>query len=112
LKDWPSNRWLYRRLLFESLEEIFETEYSQTQLKDSLESKLFGLGSEAYVVGSHEFYLTYALKKGKMVCLDLGHFHPTESITDKISAIMTGGAELTSPPEPRSQMGFRPRCPA
>ncbi len=94
LKDWPSNRWLYRRLLFESLEEIFETEYSQTQLKDSLESKLFGLGSEAYVVGSHEFYLTYALKKGKMVCLDLGHFHPTESIADKISAIMTGGGEL------------------
>ncbi|HRD02389.1 MAG TPA: L-rhamnose isomerase [Candidatus Saccharicenans sp.] len=94
LKDWPANRWLYRHLLFESLEEIFETEYSQTQLKDSLESKLFGLGSEAYVVGSHEFYLSYAQKKGKMICLDLGHFHPTESIPDKISGLMTGGGEL------------------
>jgi L-rhamnose isomerase len=95
LKDWPANRWSYRNWLFESLEEIFETEFSQTQLKDSLESKLFGLGTEAYVVGSHEFYLTYALKKGKMVCLDLGHFHPTESIADKISAIMTAsGGEL------------------
>ncbi|MFA4925469.1 MAG: L-rhamnose isomerase [Candidatus Aminicenantales bacterium] len=94
LKDWPANRWSYRHRLFESLEEIFETKFSQTQLKDSLESKLFGLGTEAYVVGSHEFYLTYALKKGKIVCLDLGHFHPTESIADKISAIMTGGGEV------------------
>ncbi|MEW5901337.1 MAG: L-rhamnose isomerase, partial [Acidobacteriota bacterium] len=53
-----------------------------------LESKLFGLGSEAYVVGSHEFYLSYALAKRKMICLDLGHFHPTESIADKLSALL------------------------
>jgi L-rhamnose isomerase len=87
LKDLPSDRWLYRKLLYESLEEIFEVDYSQTQLKDSLESKLFGIGSEAFVVGSHEFYLSYALKKGKMICLDLGHFHPTESVADKLSAV-------------------------
>jgi len=94
LKDLPSDRWLYRHLLFDSLEEIFEIEFSQTQLKDSLESKLFGIGSEAFVVGSHEFYLGYALKKGKMVCLDLGHFHQTESIADKLSAILQVCDEL------------------
>jgi L-rhamnose isomerase len=57
-------------------------------MKDSLESKLFGIGSESYVVGSHEFYLGYALSRGKLVCLDLGHFHPTESVADKVSAIL------------------------
>lgn len=94
LKDLPSDRWLYRGLLFDSLEEIFEVEFSQTQLKDSLESKLFGIGSEAFVVGSHEFYLSYAIKKGKMVCLDLGHFHPTESVADKLSAILQVSDEI------------------
>lgn len=94
LKDIPSDRWLYRQLLYDSLEEIFELEFSQTLLKDSLESKLFGLGSEAFVVGSHEFYLAYALKKGKMVCLDLGHFHPTELVADKLSAILQVSSEL------------------
>jgi len=94
LKDLPSDRWLYRSLLLDSLEEIFEAEFSQTQIKDSLESKLFGIGSEAYVVGSHEFYLSYALKKGKMVCLDLGHFHPTESVADKLSAILQISDEI------------------
>jgi L-rhamnose isomerase len=57
-------------------------------MKDSLESKLFGIGSESFVVGSHEFYMGYALTKGKLICLDLGHFHPTESVADKISAIL------------------------
>ncbi|HAR36135.1 MAG TPA: L-rhamnose isomerase [Acidobacteria bacterium] len=94
LKDIPSDRWLYRQILYDSLEEIFELEFSQTLLKDALESKLFGLGSEAFVVGSHEFYLAYALKKGKMVCLDLGHFHPTESVADKLSAILQVSSEL------------------
>ncbi|HEK86060.1 MAG TPA: L-rhamnose isomerase [Candidatus Aminicenantes bacterium] len=94
LKEWPSDRWLYRKWLYESLEEIFEIDYSQTQLKDSLESKLFGIGSEAFVTGSHEFYLGYALKKGKMVCLDLGHFHPTELVADKLSAILPFTGEI------------------
>jgi len=93
-KDIPSNRWTNRTLLKESLDEIFEVEYSPSQMKDALESKLFGIGSESYVVGSHEFYLGYALTKGKMVCLDLGHFHPTEWIADKISAILQFSEEI------------------
>ncbi len=94
LKEIPSDRWLYREYLYQSLEEIFEQEFSSNLLKDSLESKLFGIGSEAFVVGSHEFYLAYALKKGKMVCLDLGHFHPTELVADKLSAILQVGQEI------------------
>lgn len=86
-KDEPFDRWTPRSLLKESLDEIFRDGYDPSVMKDSLESKLFGLGSEAYVVGSHEFYFGYALSKGKMLCLDLGHFHPTESVADKISAL-------------------------
>jgi L-rhamnose isomerase len=93
-KEAPFDRWTPRALLKESLDEIFETDYSPTQLKDALESKLFGIGSESYVVGSHEFYLGYAQARGKMVCLDLGHFHPTESVADKISAILQSRPEL------------------
>jgi L-rhamnose isomerase len=87
-KEVPVERLAYRERLKESLDEIFATRYSPTQMKDSLESKLFGIGSESFVVGSHEFYLGYAQEKKKMVCLDLGHFHPTESVADKISAIL------------------------
>ena len=54
-----------------------------------MESKLFGIGSESYVVGSHEFYLGYALENQKLLCLDAGHYHPTESIADKISSVLT-----------------------
>jgi L-rhamnose isomerase len=93
-KDLPFDRWTHRALLKEALNEIFETEYSPSQLKDSLESKLFGIGSEAYVVGSHEFYLGYAMTHGKIICLDTGHFHPTESVADKISAILQFSDEL------------------
>jgi L-rhamnose isomerase len=57
-------------------------------MKDALESKLFGIGSESYVVGSHEFFIGYAQSKGKMVCLDMGHYHPTESVADKISSLL------------------------
>ena len=87
-KEAPTDRWRYRRLLKESLDEVYEDEFSPRQMKDSLESKLFGIGSESFVTGSHEFYLAYALSKKKMVCLDLGHFHPTETVADKISAIL------------------------
>lgn len=93
-KDTPFDRWTHRALLKESLDEIYETDYSPTQMKDALESKLFGIGSESYVVGSHEFYLGYAQAKGKIVCLDLGHFHPTESVADKISALLQIHQEL------------------
>jgi L-rhamnose isomerase len=57
-------------------------------MRDAVESKLFGIGSEAYVVGSHEFYMGYALSRKKMVCLDMGHFHPTELVADKISSLL------------------------
>lgn len=93
-KDIPVDRWTPRTLLKESLNEIFAIEYSPSQMKDSLESKLFGIGSESYVVGSHEFYLGYAISRGKMVCLDLGHYHPTESVADKISAILQYSDEI------------------
>ncbi len=93
-KDAPVDRWSPRSRLKESLDEIFQVEYSPTTMKDSLESKLFGLGSESYVVGSHEFYLGYALAKRKMICLDLGHFHPTESVADKLSALLCLADEI------------------
>ncbi len=93
-KDEPFDRWTHRVLLKESLDDIFRAGYRPSAMKDSLESKLFGIGSEAYVVGSHEFYLGYALSRGKMLCLDLGHFHPTESVADKISALLQFFGEL------------------
>jgi L-rhamnose isomerase len=93
-KDVPVDRWAYRTLLKKSLDEIYETSYNHLQMKDSLESKLFGIGSESFVVGSHEFYMGYALTKGKLICLDLGHFHPTESVADKISAILQFSPEI------------------
>jgi L-rhamnose isomerase len=87
-KDITVDAWLYRSNLKESLDRIFDRDYPEAEIKDSLESKLFGIGSECYVVGSHEFYLGYALAKGKMICLDTGHFHPTESVADKISSVL------------------------
>ena len=93
-KDLPADRWIHRSLLKDSLDEIYSVEHDPAHLKDALESKLFGVGSEAYVVGSHEFYLAYAISTGKMVCLDLGHFHPTEFVADKISAVLQFSDEL------------------
>jgi len=93
-KDIPVDRWAHRSLLREALDEIYAVEYSPLEMKDSIESKLFGIGSESFVVGSHEFYLGYALSRGKMLCLDLGHFHPTESVADKISSILQFSEEL------------------
>ncbi len=87
-KDTPVDRYTHRTLLKESLDEIFREEYPKKYLKDSLESKLFGIGSESMVVGSHEFYLGYAVKNNKLICLDNGHFHPTEQIGDKISSLL------------------------
>ena len=61
---------------------------------DAVESKLFGIGSESYVVGSHEFYLGYAALHEKLYCLDAGHFHPTENLADKISSILMHVPEI------------------
>ncbi len=93
-KDYPADRMGYRRILKESLDTIFSREYPPELMKDSVETKLFGIGSEAFVVGSHEFYMNYASRKGKMLCLDMGHFHPTESVADKISAVLLFCDEL------------------
>lgn len=94
IKDIPADRMGYRRILRDALDAVFEKEYPETEVKDALECKLFGIGSEAYVVGSHEFYMGYAYTRGKMLCLDLGHFHPTESVADKISSVMLFSDEL------------------
>ena len=93
-KDAPADRWTPRRLLRESLDEIYAQSYPASDMRDAVESKLFGIGSESYVVGSHEFYLAYALAAKKILCLDLGHFHPTESVADKVSAVLQFADEL------------------
>jgi len=77
-----------RRMVKESLDDIFSEEYPVDHLKDSVESKLFGIGSEAMVVGSYDFYLAYAIRNNKMICLDNGHYHPTEQVGDKISSCL------------------------
>ena len=94
MKDIPVDRRTHRILLRESLDEIYSEDFGPEEMKDSLESKLFGIGSESYVVGSHEFYFGYALSRDKMLCLDAGHFHPTESLSDKISAVLLFFNEL------------------
>lgn len=87
-KDETVNRLLHRQLLEESLDRIFEKEMPAGTMTDAVESKLFGIGSESFVVGSFEFYLGYAITRKKMLCLDMGHFHPTESVADKVSAVL------------------------
>jgi L-rhamnose isomerase len=93
-KDTPVDRYSLRKLLKKSLDEIFKEKFPKKYLKDSIESKLFGIGSEAMVVGSHDFYLGYAIKNNTMITLDNGHFHPTEQVGDKISSILLYVDEL------------------
>ncbi len=87
-KDTPVDRRGPRERLADSLDEVFKKRFSQTVHWDSVEPKLFGLGSESYVAGSYDFYLSYAVTRRKMLCLDTGHFHPTENLADKLSAVM------------------------
>ncbi|MGX4668289.1 L-rhamnose isomerase [Cerasibacillus sp. JNUCC 74] len=93
-KDIPSDRLTPRRRLKESLDKIFSVQIDEKYNVDAVESKLFGIGSEAYVVGSHEFYLGYALKNNKLCLLDTGHFHPTEVVSNKISAMLLFSDQL------------------
>ena len=88
-KDIPVDRKGPRQRLKKSLDEIFAEPMDRSCLLDAVESKLFGIGSESYVVGSHEFYLGYAIENKTLLCLDTGHFHPTEVISDKISSVLT-----------------------
>ncbi|TQR99668.1 L-rhamnose isomerase [Paenibacillus ottowii] len=87
-KDTPVDRLAPRERLRDALDEIFSEEISEDYNIDAVESKLFGIGSESYVVGSHEFYMGYALTRGKSICLDSGHFHPTEVISNKLSSVL------------------------
>ncbi|GHT97388.1 L-rhamnose isomerase [Spirochaetia bacterium] len=87
-KDLPADRLSPRQRLKDALDEILAVPLPATAITDVVECKLFGIGSEAYVVGSHEFYMGYAAKKQIHLCLDTGHFHPTETIGDKISAVL------------------------
>ncbi|MCP4725461.1 MAG: L-rhamnose isomerase [bacterium] len=93
-KDMTMDRFRHRELLKESLDQIYTISYTQQEMKDAVESKLFGIGSESFVAGSHEFYMGVALEKKIMVCIDIGHFHPTESAADKISSILQFSDEL------------------
>ena len=85
-KDLTVNRMLYRELLRDSLDRIFEQKYDH--MKDCIESKVFGIGLESYTVGSNDFYIGYGASRGKIVTLDTGHFHPTELVADKLSSLL------------------------
>ena len=87
-KDTPADRMAARARLAESLDEVFAEPLPKEHLLDAVESKLFGIGAESCTVGSHEFYLGYAITRDTLLCLDAGHFHPTETISDKISSVL------------------------
>jgi len=85
-KDTPVDRMAARRRLEASIDQIIAAPQDRSHMRDAVESKLFGIGVEACTVGSHEFYMGYAIKNDTVLCLDMGHFHPTENIADKLSA--------------------------
>ena len=93
-KDLPADRKSPRERLEMSLDEVFADPIDSQFNRDAVESKLFGIGSESFVVGSHEFYMGYAVKNQKLLCLDAGHFHPTEQLADKISSVLQFVPEL------------------
>lgn len=86
-KDNPVDTLAPRQRLMEALDEIFAEQLNEDFTQEAVESKLFGIGAEAYTVGSHEFYMGYGISRNKLVCLDAGHFHPTEVISNKLSAL-------------------------
>ena len=91
-KDITVNRMKYRALLKDSLDQVFAIEYQH--MKDCIESKVFGIGLESYTVGSNDFYIGYAAQNQKIITLDTGHFHPTESVADKVSSMLLYVPEL------------------
>lgn len=93
-KDTPVDRMSARARLQASLDTILAPEQDKAHVLDAVESKLFGIGVEACTIGSHEFYLGYAIRKGTLLCLDMGHFHPTENIADKLSAVSLSVDEI------------------
>jgi len=93
-KDLTVNRFKHRAHLKDSLDRIMAVKQDPSLMADAVEAKLFGIGVEAYTVGSHEFYLGYAVANKMMLCLDIGHFHPTEQVSDKVSAVFQFIPEL------------------
>jgi L-rhamnose isomerase len=93
-KDKTVSRFAHRELMKEALDDVLKEKINPDYLKDCVECKLFGIGSESYVVGSHEFYMGYAVSNNMMLTLDAGHFHPTEVISDKISSMLLFLPEL------------------
>ncbi|MFD0979586.1 L-rhamnose isomerase [Tropicimonas aquimaris] len=93
-KDNPVDRMAARSRLEASLDVMLDKRFDKAHLLDAVESKLFGLGVEACTVGSHEFYLGYAIRKNTLLCLDMGHFHPTENIADKLSSVALSVDEI------------------
>ena len=91
-KDMSVNHYMYRAFLKESLDEIFAEK--KAYMKDCIEGKVFGIGLESFTVGSHDFYTTYAAKNNKILTIDTGHYHPTESPADKVSAVLQFVPEL------------------
>lgn len=87
MKDNPIDRLAPRQRLMDALDEIFAEKLDEAYTQESVESKLFGIGAEAYTVGSHEFYMGYGITRNKLICLDAGHFHPTEVISNKLSSL-------------------------
>lgn len=93
-KDIPADRLAPRQRLKSALDEVFAEQLDPAVHLDAVESKVFGIGSESYVVGSHEFYMGYAVANQKAITLDAGHFHPTEVISNKISSALLFTDEL------------------
>ena len=93
-KDTPVDRMAPRQRLENSLDAMMATQHDKAQMLDAVESKLFGIGVEACTVGSHEFYMGYAIRKGTLLCLDMGHFHPTENVADKLSSVALSVDEI------------------
>jgi L-rhamnose isomerase len=87
-KDIPVDRTGPRERLTDSLDKIFAEKINPKYDLDAVESKLFGIGAESYTTGSHEFYMGYAVSRQKLLCLDAGHFHPSEMISEKISSVL------------------------
>ncbi|MEG2088209.1 MAG: L-rhamnose isomerase, partial [Angelakisella sp.] len=86
-KDLPADRGAYRARLRDSLDQIMAAPYDRKNMCDVLEGKVFGIGTECFVVGSHDFYIGYAAKNGIGVTMDTGHYHPLENVADKITAV-------------------------
>ncbi|WP_204115540.1 L-rhamnose isomerase [Shimia biformata] len=93
-KDVPIDRMAARARLEASLDQMLAQKIDKNRMLDAVESKLFGIGVEACTVGSHEFYLGYAIRNNTVLCLDMGHFHPTENIADKLSSVALSVDEI------------------